>query len=62
MERRQHLAGLPFEKKIEIVNKLRAAVAGMQREKFIFESFLKVCPDFAGEPITEWDVVDKCPF
>jgi hypothetical protein len=22
-------------------------------------SFLKVCPDFAGEPITEWDVVDK---
>ena len=59
MERRQRLASLPFEKKIEIVNKLRAAVAGMQREKFIFDSFLKVCPEFAGEPIKEWDVVDK---
>ncbi|MGI9069223.1 MAG: hypothetical protein ACR2HX_22820 [Pyrinomonadaceae bacterium] len=59
MERRQRLASLPFDKKIEIVNKLRAAVAGMQREKFIFESFLKVCPEFAGEPIKEWDVVDE---
>lgn len=59
MERRQRLASLPFDKKIEIVNKLRAAVAGIQREKFIFESFLRVCPEFAGEPIKEWDVVDK---
>jgi hypothetical protein len=59
MERRRRLASLPFEKKIEIVNKLRAAVAGIQREKFIFDSFLKVCPEFAGEPIREWDVVDK---
>lgn len=59
MERRQRLASLPFEKKIEIVNKLRAAVAGIQREKFVFESFLKVCPEFAGEPLKEWDVVDK---
>jgi hypothetical protein len=59
MELRQRLARLPFEKKIEIVNKLRAAVAGMQREKLIFESFLRACPEFAGEPIKEWDVVDK---
>jgi hypothetical protein len=59
MERQQRLASLPFEKKIEIVNKLRAAVAGVQREKLIFESFLKVCPEFAGERIKEWDVVDK---
>ncbi len=59
MERRRRLASLPFEKKIEIVNKLRAAVAGIQREKFVFESFLKLCPEFAGEPIKEWDVVDK---
>jgi hypothetical protein len=59
MERRQRLASLPFEKKIEIVNKLRAAVVGMQREKFVFESFLKFCPGFAGEPIKEWDVINK---
>lgn len=59
MERQQRLASLPFEKKIEIVNKLRAAVAGMQKERLIFESFLRVCPEFAGEPIKEWDVVDK---
>ena len=59
MERRQRLASLPFEKKIEIVDKLRAAVAEMQREKLIFESFLTVCPEFAGEPIQEWDVVEK---
>lgn len=59
MERRRRLASLPFDKKIEIVNKLRAAVAGIQREKFIFASFLKVCPEFAGEPIKEWDVVDE---
>ena len=59
MERRQRLASLPFDKKIEIVNKLRAAVAGIKREKFIFESFLRACPEFAGDPIREWDVVDK---
>ena len=59
MERRQRLASLPFEKKIEIVDKLRAAVAGMQREKVVFESFLKICPEFAGEPIEKWDVVER---
>lgn len=59
MERQQRLASLPFEKKIEIVNKLRSAFAGMQREKLIFRSFLNLCSEFAGEPIKEWDVVDK---
>ena len=59
MERRQRLASLPFEKKIEIVNKLRAAVVGMQREKVVFQSFLKICPEFAGQSIEKWDVVEK---
>jgi hypothetical protein len=58
-ERRQRLAKLPFEEKIKIVEKLqRDASAAMKNEKLIFDSFLRACPDFAGEPIAEWDVVD----
>jgi hypothetical protein len=58
-ERRQHLAKLPFEDKIKIVNRLHAGVSAlMKNEKLIFESFLKACPDFANEPIEEWDVVE----
>src|SRR5882724_1022004 len=58
-ERRQRLAKLPFEEKIEIVKKLQTGVsAAMKNEKLIFDSFLKACPDFASEPIQEWDVVD----
>ncbi len=58
-ERRRRLASLPFDQKIVIVNKLRAAVKSIKGEKAIFESFLRVCPDFAGETIKEWDVVDE---
>jgi hypothetical protein len=59
-ERRQVLARLPFEEKIKIVKKLQTSVsAAMKNEKLIFESFLRVCPDFASEPIREWDVVDE---
>jgi hypothetical protein len=59
-ERRQRLAGLPFEEKIKIVEKLQRGVAGaMKKEKLIFDSFLKACPDFAGEPIAGWDVVEE---
>ena len=59
-ERRQRLSQLPFEEKIKIVEKLQAGIsAAMKNEKLIFESFLKVCPDFAGEPIQEWDVVNE---
>lgn len=58
-ERRQHLAKLPFEEKIKIVNRLQTGVSAlMKNEKLIFESFLKNCPDFANEPIEEWDVVE----
>lgn len=58
-QRRQQLARLPFEEKIKIVEKLQAGVtAAMKNEKLIFGSFLKVCPNFAGEPISEWDVVE----
>jgi hypothetical protein len=58
-EQRQSLAKLSFEEKIKIVEKLRAsAAAAMKNERLIFESFLKVCPDFAGDPIEEWDVVE----
>jgi hypothetical protein len=58
-ERRQRLARLPFEEKIKIVKKLQTSVAAaMKNEKLIFDSFLKVCPDFANEPIEEWDVVE----
>jgi hypothetical protein len=59
-ERRQRLARLPFEEKIKIVEKLQTSVsAAMKNERLIFDSFLKVCTDFAGEPIEEWDVVDE---
>src|SRR5258705_2216255 len=59
-ERRQRLARLPFEEKIKIVEKLQASVAAaMKNEKLIFDSFRKVCPDFASEPIAEWDVVEE---
>lgn len=57
-ERRQRLARLPFEEKIKIVKKLQTATAAMVSEKFIFDSFLKTYPDFADEPIQEWDAVE----
>lgn len=57
-ERRRRLAKLPFDQKIVIVNKLRAAVKAIKGEKAIFASFLRACPNFADEPIKEWDVVD----
>jgi hypothetical protein len=59
-ERRRRLAKLPFEEKIEILKRLQTVPAKMAKnEKLIFDSFLKACPDFAGEPIQEWDVVDQ---
>ena len=58
-ERRKRLASLPFEQKIAIVKKLQTVSAAMKNEKLVFDSFLKACPDFASEPIEEWDVVDK---
>lgn len=59
-ERRQRLAKLPFEEKIKIVEKLQATVAAaMRNEKLVFDSFLKVSPHFANEPIEEWDVVEE---
>ena len=59
-ERRRRLAKLPLEEKIEIVKRLQTVPAKMaENEKLIFESFLRVCPDFAGEPIAEWAVVDE---
>lgn len=58
-ERRQRLAKLSFEEKIEIVKKLQTGVStAMKNERLIFDSFLKACPDFANEPIEEWDVVE----
>ncbi len=58
-ERRRRLAKLPFDQKIVIVNKLRAAVKAIKGEAAIFASFLRACPNFAGEPLKEWDVVDE---
>jgi len=59
-ERRRRLAKLPLEEKIEIVKRLQTVPAKMaQNEKLIFESFLRVFPDFAGEPIKEWNVVSE---
>jgi hypothetical protein len=59
-ERRQLLARLPFEEKIKIVEKLQTSVsAAMKNEKLIFDSFLKACPNFADEPIEQWDVVEE---
>lgn len=56
--RRQLLAKLPLEEKIKIVERLQTLSAAMENEKLIFDSFLKACPAFAGEPIAEWDVVE----
>src|SRR6266545_3552793 len=59
-ERRRRLAKLPLEEKIKIVERLKTVPATMTaNEKPIFESFLRVCPDFAGEEIKEWDVVNE---
>lgn len=58
-ERRQRLASLPFDQKIEIVNKLRAATAVIKNERPIFESFLRTYPNFAREIVIDWDVVDS---
>lgn len=59
-ERRRRLAKLPFEEKIEILKRLQSVPAKMAKnEKLIFESFLRVCPDFADEPIKEWDIIDE---
>jgi len=58
-ERRRRLAKLPFDQKIVIVNKLRAAVKAIKGEAAIFASFLIACPNFAGEPLKEWDAVDE---
>ena len=59
-ERREDLARLPFEEKIKIVKRLQTVPAKIaENEKLIFDSFLRVCPDFAGEPIKEWDVVEN---
>lgn len=59
-ERRHRLAKLPFEEKIKIVKRLQAGVsAAMKNERLIFDSFLKVCPDFADERIEDWDVVEN---
>jgi len=58
-ERRRRLAKLPFEEKIEIVKRLQTVQVKMAKnERLVFESFLRTCPDFAGEPIAEWDVVE----
>ncbi|HMG75560.1 MAG TPA: hypothetical protein VK582_18825 [Pyrinomonadaceae bacterium] len=69
-ERRQRLANLPFQEKIEIVKKLQAVARTirasrrkvrrtMTNEKNVFASFLEVLRDFAGEPVKEWDVVEE---
>jgi hypothetical protein len=58
-ERRRRLAKLPLEEKIEIVKRLQTVPAMMENEKLIFDSFLRVFPDFAGESIKEWYVVDE---
>lgn len=59
MARRQRLAKLPFEQKIEIVKKLREVpTIAMRNEKLIFASFLKAYPEIASE-ITKWDVVEE---
>jgi hypothetical protein len=59
-ERRRRLAKLPFEEKIEILKRLKTVPALINKnEKLVFDSFLRLCPDFAGEPIKEWDVVEE---
>jgi hypothetical protein len=56
--RRKLLAKLPLEEKIKIVERLQSLSAAMKNEKLTFDSFLKACPDFADEPIVEWDMVE----
>lgn len=59
MARRQSLAKLPLEQKIEIVKKLQQVpIAAMRNEKLIFASFLAAYPELARE-IEEWDVVEE---
>ncbi len=58
-ERRKRLARLPFEEKIAIVERLQTVSKALKGEKPIFAEFLRACPDFAGEPIAEWDVVEE---
>jgi hypothetical protein len=59
-EHRRRLARLPFEEKIKIVEKLQAGVlAATKNERLIFDSFIKASPDFAGEPVEEWDGVEE---
>ncbi|MEP6913574.1 MAG: hypothetical protein ABI923_12515 [bacterium] len=59
MARRQRLAKLPFEQKIEILKKLQEVpIAAMRNEKLIFASFLEAYSELADE-IVEWDVVEE---
>jgi hypothetical protein len=58
-ERRQRLAHLPFEQKIAIVKKLQTIPAAIYGERVVFQSFLRARPDFADEPIEEWDLVEE---
>src|SRR5882724_2169146 len=59
MARRQRLAKLPFEQKIEIVRKLQQVPIDMMRnEKLIFASFLEAYAELADE-IVEWGVVEE---
>jgi len=57
--RRERLARLPFEEKIAIVKRLQTIPAALNDERVIFDWFLRICPDFASEPIKEWDVVNE---
>ena len=59
LARRQRLARLPFEQKIEIVKKLQQVRGlAMRNERLIFSSFLEAYPELANE-IIEWDVVEE---
>jgi len=57
--RRERLARLPFEEKIAIVKRLQTVPAALNDERVIFDWFLRICPDFASEPIKEWDIVNE---
>jgi len=58
LARRQRLAKLPFEQKLEIVKKLQQVpIAAMRNEKLIFASFLEADPE-PGDEIVDWDVVE----
>ncbi|HXL80200.1 MAG TPA: hypothetical protein VN951_04920 [Pyrinomonadaceae bacterium] len=56
-ERRKRLASLPLEEKIKIVERLQTVSVGFENEKIVFEAFIRMCPNFASEPIKEWDTV-----